>query len=60
MAEQVYVRRRLADGKVLPELGLVLSVDPRDATARVRWLKQNRTGTYRLSELVRHRGTTTQ
>ena len=46
-----YVKRVLADGRVLPELGRVLSVDPRDQSARVLWMRQNREGEYKLSEL---------
>ena len=53
-AGKAYVKRRVA-GVVRDELGEVLSVDPRDQTARVRWLRQNRVGEYKLSELERVR-----
>jgi hypothetical protein len=52
--EKAYVKRRV-DGVVRDEVGEVLSVDPRDQSARVRWLRQNRIGEYRLSELERVR-----
>jgi hypothetical protein len=51
---KTYVKRRVG-GVVRDELGEVLSVDPRDQTARVRWLRQNRVGEYKLSELERVR-----
>jgi hypothetical protein len=51
---KTYVRRRVG-GVVRDELGEILSVDPRDQTARVRWLRQNRVGEYKLSELERVR-----
>jgi hypothetical protein len=53
-AGKAYVRRKVG-GVVRDELGEVLSVDPRDQTARVRWLRQNRVGEYKLSELERVR-----
>jgi hypothetical protein len=53
-AGKAYVKRRVG-GVVRDELGEVLSVDPRDQTARVRWLRQNRVGEYKLSELERVR-----
>jgi hypothetical protein len=53
-AGKAYVKRRV-DGVVRDEVGEVLSVDPRDQSARVRWLRQNRIGEYKLSELERVR-----
>jgi hypothetical protein len=53
-AGKAYVRRKVG-GVGRDELGEVLSVDPRDQTARVRWLRQNRVGEYKLSELERVR-----
>ena len=51
-SRKVYVRRKVGGG-VLDELGEVLSVDPRDHSARVRWMRQDRVGEYKLSELER-------
>ncbi len=48
----VYVKRRIGGG-VRDEIGRVLSVDPRDQSAKVRWLHQGRVGEYKLSELQR-------
>jgi hypothetical protein len=48
--------RRKVGGAIRDEIGEVLSVDPRDASAKVRWLRQGRIGQYKLSELERVRG----
>ena len=48
----MYVKRRIG-GRVRDEVGRVLSVDPRDQSAKVRWLQQDRVGEYKLSELER-------
>ena len=45
--------KRIVNGLVRDEIGEVLSVDPRDQSAKVRWLRQNRIGEYKLSELKR-------
>ena len=49
---KTYVKRKVG-GAIRDEIGEVLSIDPRDQSARVRWLRQNRVGEYRLSELTR-------
>jgi hypothetical protein len=45
--------KRKIDGRLGDELGEVLSVDPHGGSAKVRWLRQDRVGEYKLSELKR-------